>query len=76
MKFILYGRYDPKVCAAAYRASDAVGCDFGYFELDCDPVLIAFHGGRETVRTYDMTKIDDWIKNLVSGTGSCGEAPS
>lgn len=76
MKFVLYGQYDPKVCVAAYRASDTGGCDFGYFELDCDPVLIAFRNGREIARTYDVTKIGDWVKNLVSETDSRGETPS
>lgn len=67
MKFVLYGRYDPKTCVTAYTASDIGGCDFSYLELDCDPVLIAFSGGREIGRTRDMAGVENWVKGLVFG---------
>ena len=70
MRFVLYGRYDPRTNVAAYMASAIDGCDFGYLELDCDPVLIAFSGGREIGRTCDMTGVKDWVKNLVLGDGA------
>lgn len=65
MKFVLYGRYDPRTFVTAYTAADTRGCDFSYLELDCDPVLIAFSGGREIGRTHDVT--DDWVNGLVFG---------
>ena len=67
MIFVLYGRYDPKVWAAARAASDLRGRNFSYSELDCDPVLIAFINGREIARTYDMTGVEDWINGLIFG---------
>ena len=67
MKFVLYGRYDPKTYVTAYTATDIGGCDFGYLELDCDPVLIAFRGGREISRTSDMAQVEDWVNGLVFG---------
>ena len=65
MKFVLYGRYDPRTYVAAYTATDIGGCSFSYLELDCDPVLIAFSGGREIGRTHDVT--DDWVNGVVFG---------
>lgn len=73
MKFVLYGRYDPKTYVAAYMATDIDGCDFSWLELDCDPVLIAFSGGREIDRTCDMARVEDWVNDLVFGE-DCEEA--
>lgn len=67
MRFVLYGRYDPTTCVTAYMATDIEGCDFDHLELDCDPVLIAFSGGREIGRTRDMAGVEDWVKGLVFG---------
>lgn len=67
MRFVLYGRYDPRTCLAAYRATDIGGCSFSYLELDCDPVLIAFSGGREIGRTHDVAGADDWVDGIVFG---------
>lgn len=69
MKFVLYGRYDPKTYVTAYMATDIGGCDFSYLELGCDPVLIAFSGGREIDRTYDVAEADDWVNDLVFREG-------
>lgn len=70
MKFVLYGRYDPRTYVAAYVATDIGGCSFSYLELDCDPVLVAFSGGREIGRTHDVT--DDWVNDLVFGASQGG----
>mgnify|MGYP000870645975 CR=1 FL=1 len=67
MKFVLYGRYDPRTYVAAYTATDIGGCGFSYLELDCDPVLIAFSGGREVGRTHDVAGADDWVNGIVFG---------
>ena len=76
MKFILYGRYDPKTYVAAYAAVDFNGYDFTYVELDCAPVLIAFHDGREIARTYDMIRADDWVGDLAASNHTRKEATS
>lgn len=67
MKFVLYGRYDPKMYVTIHTVSNIEGCGFSYLELDCDPVLIAFSDGREIGRTRDMAGVEDWIKGLVFG---------
>ena len=67
MRFVLYGRYDPKTCVTAYVASNIGGCSFSYLELDCDPVLIAFSDGQEIDRTRDMAGVEDWVRGLVFG---------
>ena len=72
MRFVLYGRYDPTTYLTVYVATDIEGCYFDYLELDCDPVLIAFSGGREIERTSDMVWVEDWINGLVFG-GECDE---
>lgn len=66
MKFVLYGRDDPRAYVAAYTAVDFSGYDFTYVELDCTPVLIAFCDGREINRTYDMAGADDWVEGLAT----------
>lgn len=73
MKFVLYGRYDSAICVTAYKASGIWGCDFGYLELDCDPVLIAFRDGREIARTYDVAGAYGWVEHLVSGADGHAE---
>ena len=70
VKFVLYGRYCPKTCVAVYTAANIKGYDFSFFELDCDPVLIAFSNGREMGRTSDMAGACDWVKGLVLEAGN------
>jgi hypothetical protein len=69
MRFVLYGRHDPKTYVTTYVATDIEGCDFRYLELDCDPVLIAFNDGREIGRTGDMAWVEDWVNGLAFGGG-------
>lgn len=75
MKFVLYGQYDPSAYVSVYTATDIGGCDFSYLELDCDPVLVAFSGGREIDRTCDMTRVEDWVNDLVFGEGHEEDMP-
>lgn len=73
MRFVLYGRHDPATYVVAYMATNIKGCYFDYLELDCDPVLIAFSNGREISRTRNMTRIEDWVNDLVFGEDCGGE---
>ena len=66
MRFVLYGRNDPRAYVAAYTAVDFNGYDFTYIELDCAPVLIAFHDGQEIARTYDVANANDWVEGLAA----------
>lgn len=65
MKFVLYGRYDPKTYVTVYMATDIGGCSFEYLELDCDPVLVAFSDGQEIASMGDMALVEDWVNDLV-----------
>lgn len=66
MKFVLYGRYDPRTYVDAFMATNYRGLDFSFEEIDCDSVLIAFNNGGEVDRTYDMYKLSDWVSSAVS----------
>lgn len=73
LKFVLYGAYYPCTYADAFMATSYKGFDFSFEELDCDSVLIAFNGGREVDRTYDMDKLSDWVASVATPVG---RAPS
>ena len=64
MKFVLYGLYDPSTYVDAFRATNYLGLDFSFEEIDCDSVLIAFNNGIEVDRTYDMDKLSCWVRSL------------
>lgn len=72
MRFILYGHNDPETYASASRATRFRGINFGFVEMECDSVMIAFDGGGEVGRTYDMDKLNDWVDSV---TVSAGEPP-
>lgn len=69
MRFVLYGQYDPTMYVIARVVSGIEGCYFGYLELDCKPVLIAFSNGGEIARTYDVAGAAGWVEHLALGTG-------
>ena len=66
MKFVLYGRYDPRTYVDAFMATNYLGLDFSFEEIDCDSVLIAFNNGIEVDRTYDMDKLSCWARSLTT----------
>lgn len=68
MRFILYGRYDSDVYTNASMATYLGSYPFDYVNTGGEHVLIAFKGGCEVGRTYDMSKLGPWVTSLVSGT--------
>lgn len=66
MKFVLYGRYDLRTYVDAFMATNCLGLDFSFEEIDCDSVLIAFNNGIEVDRTYDMDKLSYWVRSLTT----------
>lgn len=67
MRFILYGRYDSDVYTNASMATFLGSYDFDYVNTGGENVLIAFKGGREVGRTYDMSRLGPWVTSLVVG---------
>ncbi len=66
MKFLLYGLYDPSTYVDAFRATNYLGLDFSFEEIDCDSVLIAFNNGIEVDRTYDMDGLSSWVESVAA----------
>lgn len=61
MKFVLYGRFSPSTYINADTAKKYRNLDLKFIERDCDDVLVAFDSGREIGRTYDMSRLLDWV---------------
>lgn len=72
MRFMLYGRNDPETYASASRATRFRGINFGFVEMECESVMIAFDSGGEVDRTYDMDDLSDWVGGV---TASSDEPP-
>ena len=69
MRFVLYGPYDPKIYTTASIATRFDYHKLDCVELDCDPVMIAFDSGGEIDRTYDMSRLSDWVDSVTASVG-------